>query len=82
METHDALFFFIHDSSGNEGVGDVHSGNVSSFLCIDGCSEEDGLESGCGGQSISLVDGNSLFVSSRNHTAFDGIVTFLLEEEV
>ena len=79
---YDDLVFFILDASGNEGVGGVHSGEVSYFFCIDSCSEEEGFKSCCGGSSISFVDGNSLFVSSRNHTAFDGIVTFLLEEEV
>ena len=61
---------------------DVRSGNVSPFLFIDGCSEEDGFESGCGGGSIIIVGCTSLFVSSSNQTAFDRLVTFLLEEEI
>ena len=80
METHDDLVFFILDASGNEGVGDVHSGNVSSFLCIYSCSEEDGLESCFGGSSIRFVDGASMFVASSNHASFDGLVTFSLKE--
>ena len=68
--------------SGNDGVVDVQSGDVSSFLCIDSCSEEEKLESCCGLGSIRFVDGSSLFIASSNHAGFDGIVAFFLKQYV